>query len=82
MEAQWAKIRVPALIHGAWTDAFAIGSVRSFEGMRDKAGSPIARSGSRLVMFTGGHGGFGVLNYKSAPQSTFKRSSCDSMTIM
>jgi uncharacterized protein len=62
VEQHFGAVRVPALITGGWSDLFAIGSVRSFEGMRAKGGSEIARNGSRLIMQGGGaHGGPGVL---------------------
>lgn len=64
LEHQWQRITVPALVHGSWRDLFAIGSVRSFAGMADAGGSPLARSGTKLVMQGGGgHGGTGELNF-------------------
>ena len=54
VEAQWEKIHVPALVNGAWGDLFAIGSVRSFVGMRAQAGSETARNDTMLVMTGGG----------------------------
>jgi putative CocE/NonD family hydrolase len=61
VERHFADVRVPALITGGWSDLFSIGSVRSFEGMRAKGGSDVARNGSRLIMQGGGaHGGPGV----------------------
>ena len=67
LEHQWPRIKVPALVHGGWRDLFAIGSVRSFEGMRAAGGTPLARRGTKLVMQGAvGHGGPGVLNFGSA----------------
>ncbi|PYR32073.1 MAG: X-Pro dipeptidyl-peptidase [Acidobacteria bacterium] len=67
VERHFSDVRVPALITGGWSDLFAIGSVRSFEGMRAKGGSEVARNGSRLVMQGGGaHGGPGVLTLSPA----------------
>ena len=64
VEAQWEKIHVPALVNGAWSDLFAIGSVRSFVGMRAQAGSETARNDTMLVMTGGGgHGRAGTLNF-------------------
>ena len=64
VEAQWEKIHVPALVNGAWGDLFAIGSVRSFMGMRAQAGSETARNDTMLVMTGGGgHGRAGTLNF-------------------
>ena len=70
LEHQWQNIKVPALVHGGWRDLFAIGSVRSFAGMRTGGGSPIARSGTKLVMEGGrGHGGTGMITF--GPEDTF-----------
>lgn len=67
VEKQWANIKVPALVHGTWRDLFAIGSVRSFVGMQASGGSAVARSGTMLLMHPeGGHGGTGVLTFRSA----------------
>lgn len=69
VEAQWDKVDVPALVTGAWGDLFHIGSVRSFAGMRSKAGSPEAREGTMLVMTGGGgHGREGALSFGEAGQ--------------
>ena len=64
VEAQFERIKAPALVSGAWGDLFAIGSVRSFEGMRTKAATPAARAGTMLVMESAGHGGPGVVAYR------------------
>jgi putative CocE/NonD family hydrolase len=70
LEHQWQNIKVPALVHGSWRDLFAIGSVRSFAGMRTAGGSAIARDGTKLVMQGGGgHGGTGVLTF--GPEDNF-----------
>ena len=66
VEAQWDKIKVPALISGGWGDLFALGSVRGFKGLRAHGGSPAARSGTMLIMQPGGHGGDGVHDYGPA----------------
>jgi putative CocE/NonD family hydrolase len=63
VEAQWDKVKIPALINGGWGDLFAIGSVRSYEGLRAHGGTQAAREGTMLVMQPGGHGGTGLLNY-------------------
>ncbi len=67
VEAQWDRIKVPALVHGAWTDLFGIGAVRGFEGVRKHGGSAVAREGTRLIMQTVGHGGPGLLRFDRAP---------------
>jgi putative CocE/NonD family hydrolase len=64
VEAQFNRVKAPALVNGAWGDLFAVGSVRSFEGMRTKAGTPAAREGTMLVMESAGHGGAGVVTYR------------------
>lgn len=67
VEAQWDRIRVPALVTGAWGDLFHIGSVRSFNGMRAGAGTAAARSGTMLVMTGGGgHGQEGAVSFGAA----------------
>ena len=66
VEAQFDRVKAPALISGAWGDLFAIGSIRSFEGMRARAATPAARAGTMLVMESAGHGGPGVISYRDA----------------
>jgi hypothetical protein len=66
VEAHWGDVKVPALISGGWSDLFALGSVRGFVGMRAAGGTPAARSGTRLVMEPGGHGGLGLVAYGPA----------------
>lgn len=66
VETRWPSITVPALINGGWSDLFAIGSVRSFIGMRTKGGTKAARDGTKLVMVPGGHGGTGMVTWEAA----------------
>ncbi len=73
VEAQWSKIKVPALVHGGWGDLFAVGSIRGYQGMRAHAGSDLARSDTRLVMQSGGHGGLGVLSYANADSVSLRQ---------
>ena len=62
VERQFGAIKVPAFITGGWYDLFSIGTVRSFDGMRQRGGGPLARNGSMLIMQgTGAHGGPGVI---------------------
>lgn len=63
VEAQWDKVKVPAFISGGWSDLFVLGSVRGFIGLRAHGGSPAARTGTKLIMQPGGHGGHGVIDY-------------------
>jgi putative CocE/NonD family hydrolase len=51
----YQDIAVPALISGAWYDLFAVGTINSYWGMRDKGGSALARKGTMLTMSWGGH---------------------------
>ncbi len=67
VEAQFEKVTVPVLVSGAWGDLFAIGSVRGFQGMQERGGSELARSGSMLVMTGGGgHGRKGAMDFGGA----------------
>ena len=62
MERHFGSVKVPAFITGGWSDLFSIGTVRSFEGMRQQGGSGLARDGSMLIMQgTAAHGGPGVI---------------------
>ena len=75
-DAYWAKIdveqhfddiAVPALVMGGWYDLFEIGSVRSFQGVRENGASQPARLGTKLVMQGGGvHGYTGAINWGAA----------------
>jgi putative CocE/NonD family hydrolase len=51
----YKDIVVPAFISGAWYDLFAVGTIDSYWGMRDKGGSDLARKGTMLAMSWGGH---------------------------
>jgi len=69
IEHQFGSIRVPAFVTGGWYDLFQVGSVRSFEGMRKRGGSDLARNGTMLIMHgTGAHGGPGVI--APSPENT------------
>lgn len=48
-------VQIPVMIHGAWYDIFANGSLSSFESMREHAGSEAARTQTRLLMTPYGH---------------------------
>lgn len=50
------KVRVPALIHGAWYDLFSEGSFESFKSMTQSAGTEAARSETKLRISQYGHG--------------------------
>lgn len=64
IERHYGNVKVPALIMGGWYDIFSIGSIRSFQGLRQQGGSNISRSGTKLVMQGGGvHGGDGAINW-------------------
>lgn len=66
VEKRWGTITVPAFVNGGWSDLFAVGSIRGFNGMKAAAGSATARAGSKLVMYPGGHGGTGALTFDGA----------------
>ncbi len=51
----YKNVAVPALISGAWYDLFAVGTIDSYWGMRDHAGTLTARKGTMLAMSWGGH---------------------------
>jgi putative CocE/NonD family hydrolase len=68
VEAHVGRVTAPALVSGAWGDLFAVGSVRSFEGMRTKAATTAARDGTMLVMESAGHGGAGLVTYRGGAQ--------------
>jgi uncharacterized protein len=50
IDADYARIDVPALHIGGWYDIFAGGTVANFRGLRDGAGSAGARAAQRLLM--------------------------------
>ncbi|WP_420588488.1 CocE/NonD family hydrolase [Bacterioplanoides sp.] len=49
------NIKVPALIHGAWYDVFANGTVELYKNMKSHAGSKEAQEGTKLLMSQYGH---------------------------
>jgi putative CocE/NonD family hydrolase len=55
IEPRYHNVTVPALNSGGWYDIFQIGTVRNFQGMRTEGGSAVARSGSKLVMWSTCH---------------------------
>lgn len=68
VEAHVDRVTAPALLSGAWGDLFAVGTVRSFEGMRTKAATSTAREGTMLIMDSAGHGGPGVVTYRTGSE--------------
>ena len=65
VEQRFADVTVPVLITGGWYDAFAVGTIRSFRGVRAD-GSAAARAGSKLVMTCCGHTGMqGLISWGS-----------------
>jgi putative CocE/NonD family hydrolase len=59
IEENFQKIKVPALVIGAWYDIFLGGSLRNYEGIRDHGGTPEARQKTQLLVAIGGHSGWG-----------------------
>lgn len=47
---QFDKVRVPALIMGGWWDGFLRGTVRSYEGVKERAATKLARSQQHLLL--------------------------------
>jgi uncharacterized protein len=50
IEAQYEQIGVPAFHLGAWYDSFLGGTLRNFVGLRDRAGSELARRQQKLIV--------------------------------
>jgi uncharacterized protein len=59
IEEHFGDIKVPALHIAAWYDLFLGGSLRNYEGIRERGGSDEARKGQQLVVTVGGHSGNG-----------------------
>jgi putative CocE/NonD family hydrolase len=59
IEEHFGDIKVPALHIAAWYDLFLGGSLRNYEGIRERGGSDEARNGQQLVVTVGGHAGNG-----------------------
>jgi len=52
---EFEKVLAPALIVGGWYDYFSHGTIDQYRGMRERAGTELARSGTQLVMGPWGH---------------------------
>ena len=50
IDEDYSRLTVPALHVGGWYDIFLSGTVKNFTGMRDEAGSDVARAGQKLVL--------------------------------
>jgi uncharacterized protein len=59
IEANYARIQVPAYHIGAWYDIFLAGTLRNFNGLKAGAGVEFARNQQRLLVEIGGHAGGG-----------------------
>ena len=57
VEHRFDEVTVPVLNTGGWYDAFAVGTMRSFQGLRANGGTTAAREGTQLVMTCCGHTG-------------------------
>ncbi len=57
IEDHYSRMTVPSLNVGGWYDIFLMGTIRNYQGMRKAAGSPAARSGTRLVIGPWSHTG-------------------------
>ena len=58
-----SSIKVPAYHVGGWYDIFLGGTLRNYAGIKAHAATPEARSGQRLLIFLGGHAGFGDFDF-------------------
>jgi uncharacterized protein len=59
IEEHFGDIKIPALHIAAWYDLFLGGSLRNYEGIRERGGSDEARNGQQLMVMVGGHSGSG-----------------------
>jgi putative CocE/NonD family hydrolase len=50
IDEDYSRLTVPALHVGGWYDIFIAGTVRNFRGLREGAGSPVARAGQKLLI--------------------------------
>lgn len=55
-EERFDKIKVPMHTFGGWFDIFLAGTINGYVGMKNKGGSPQARSGARMIIGPWGHG--------------------------
>lgn len=53
---RYESVRAPAFIVGGWYDVFLGGTIENFVGLRDGAGTPGAREGTRLLLGPWSHG--------------------------
>src|SRR4029077_18157795 len=58
-----SSIKVPAYHVGGWYDIFFGGTLRNYAGIKAHGGTEAARRGQRLLIFLGGHAGFGDLDF-------------------
>jgi putative CocE/NonD family hydrolase len=57
IEEHYSQIQVPLFNIAAWYDLFLGGSLRNYELLKSKGGSPAARNDQRLLVYIGGHAG-------------------------
>jgi len=55
VEGRYGDVKVPALNIGWWYDIFQIGTVRNFQNLRAEGGTPEARQGTKLLMWSQCH---------------------------
>ncbi|MEV7422040.1 CocE/NonD family hydrolase [Streptomyces sp. NPDC091212] len=63
----YEKVDIPVLNYAGWYDAFLDGSVKNYQGMARRAGSPAARDNQRLVIGPWDHTGWGRPTSAAAP---------------
>jgi uncharacterized protein len=55
-EEHFAEMNVPAHTYGGWFDIFLMGTINGYMGMKNKAATPAARAGARMMIGPWGHG--------------------------
>lgn len=76
-EENFSKMNVPAHTYGGWFDIFLMGTINGYIGMRNKAATPAARAGARMIIGPWGHGpsqAFGTVDFgPTANMKMFER---------
>ena len=76
-EENFSKMNVPAHTYGGWFDIFLMGTINGYIGMKNKAATPEARAGARMIIGPWGHGpsqAFGTVDFgPTANMKMFER---------
>jgi hypothetical protein len=59
IEDRYSQIQVPVFSMGAWYDIFLGGTLKNYTRLKTEAGTDAARHGQRLLVYVGGHAGWG-----------------------